>query len=1174
MATSVWFDSKASIILLPSGEQGEALLKLVENWAEVGILSTALWVRPEQVQKRDSAPPVITATVIGMCPDRTIAHIDVDLFEQLARENLDIIRLIKVRSATPSRASDELQDEIVSLIDNYMTYAMPAPDRKLSDVDGQLDQFQVITLIACSTEFTAKQRLTQQQRGHGIVVLASPEDRSSPWATDAFVRDSNRFLGFVLMHISTLGGLWNGLSTGTLELLEGVKPTTQGVWVSRAFFSGVLTDGLARRVAAEVIQEAATPSAALEASPPGTVFIEDQVSDEYVDWIVAEILDSEQSMLRYRTVASLEDPNQKNSSILQALKSYFDFAGNKFIQIPKWAWRWTVAKSSRKVQASLHGSDGVAVVNIEVQREQLDYRDRLIFDKIAETERLFEQSVIDLRAPVSLGQTRSTPSLWRNMRQRIFASLDGGLGLSGNGFPEIESQRPIFRTVASVMPSEQLEWSFPEGYQLPDGMTASFSWENLEDSFEIEKDLQAWEDLARNSLDFANAKNSELVDLQEELQLKLQAIDDDLRANGGYAVDAEGNEKLLTISQASGKPRTSAMARKKAEVYQASEEDITKFNLEAEALVQAQSEAISAAEEPVTEETATDNEPVEATVDEVVETTPDAEVTPADVTAAEEPKPEIDTAPESPAESAEVDEPASNKARATPAEPEAPEVATVDLVALLRERRALVQEINSNKSAQADALEIALRETQQFEERAELKQLFLEWRHEVERSIVWKLRASMRAESDAARRDVEAIQNEVETLERYQPNVLVEARKNFHKKLLIAWPITALVTGLVVLASQSDPLKNWLLEHQYNNDAIALMATAIGLGISLLIYLGVAVSYHKAWSHFQRKVDTTYTHLSSLSERYVHGMREENRLKVLHRQARDWLGLIGTALNRPWSPRPSWLESSINTLQTDALPFAMHVAQAKDDDQASRAILRSRADRTIGIKGWREVAFERLITEIGRVSGKSKDVFSVEALDNDLPHATNGSRDIVIKHMGKSEVLENVALTYLRPIISDLQTNAMSQARPPVIQDDDNPLEPLRVDIEGIDTNLKEEKWDAFLSHTLTRGNGKPDTATPLSTLIMSEAQIMTGAHEDVHSFALLPEHVSAKLPDETLKSLYTKTYDSSAVRPLDAVVRVDIIGPLDETSLRLWDGLEQHVVPERRIVETKDGGW
>jgi hypothetical protein len=87
--------------------------------------------------------------------------------------------------------------------------------------------------------------------------------------------------------------------------------------------------------------------------------------------------------------------------------------------------------------------------------------------------------------------------------------------------------------------------------------------------------------------------------------------------------------------------------------------------------------------------------------------------------------------------------------------------------------------------------------------------------------------------------------------------------------------------------------------------------------------------------------------------------------------------------------------------------------------------------------------------------------------------------------------------------------------------------------------------------------------------LAINEAQVMAANHEDVRSYALMPEHVLEKLGKETLTSIEARSYDAKNVRPLDAVVRVDIAGPLQESQVRVWATAEiAESAPVRGVLE------
>jgi hypothetical protein len=330
------------------------------------------------------------------------------------------------------------------------------------------------------------------------------------------------------------------------------------------------------------------------------------------------------------------------------------------------------------------------------------------------------------------------------------------------------------------------------------------------------------------------------------------------------------------------------------------------------------------------------------------------------------------------------------------------------------------------------------------------------------------------------------------------------------------------------------------------------LLTPIVLALSLLLLL---IPYYRKWSVFRRQVDIQLTNLERIQKGNQVSRSEMERLKTLHSQTIDWLKILALSAHTPWEVRPSWLESGLKTLQLDSLPFAMRVAQAHDGDHGSFSTLIDSANEKLAQPGWRQRAFERLVAEIARGTGKSPKSFSLDSLDRDLPHATNNSRSHLLKHMRHSDYLQRVAVQYLKPLIEELQGRAMATARPEVFQVENDALEELKGDIEGIDEYRKYESWDNFLSYTLTLGNGRPDPVTALSVMAIASDKVMAGEHEQVVSYALLPEHVHQKLDQVNVAGVNMNPYDSRVARPLDSVIRVDVVGPVSLSGLRLFSG-------------------
>ena len=291
---------------------------LAGEWTRMGLLGPALWVKPENVRRARSGPPRIDAIVLVVDRTNELVQVTVDLFEALARESARLVRLVKLRSASPSRELDAEQDDVAEHVAEYLTKSMPLAVPSASIADQSTDLMRV-TLICAPTEFQLQQRVDWAASEYGTVVIASPEDRSSPWSGDAFVRDNERFVGFALMHLASVAGLWNGVGKGTFELFPREASGMQSVWVSRVFLHAIITESLGRRTAAQVLDDIADPESLLidpsSGTPPeGTAFIGDRDVERYVDQMVEAAMSLDDGALSAHPAAMRRRPGVAGSA--------------------------------------------------------------------------------------------------------------------------------------------------------------------------------------------------------------------------------------------------------------------------------------------------------------------------------------------------------------------------------------------------------------------------------------------------------------------------------------------------------------------------------------------------------------------------------------------------------------------------------------------------------------------------------------------------------------------------------------------------------------------------------------------------------------------------------------------------------------------------------------------
>jgi hypothetical protein len=1192
MEHSIWVDAHASIVLLPSGELGQELLTLVNTWAESGLIGPAFWVSPESVTTFVDEPPRIRAQVVGCDASRVLVTTEVDLFEQLAREEFEKVRLLKVRSATPSFEEDALQDQIVESVESYLRFSTPFASVQSSD-SQQAQVLEVVTLVAPTTQHKARVSLSQTRKGVGTTVVAAPEDRSTPWSPDAFVRDDERYKGFLLMHIVTTAGIWFGLQNGLTDLVNQESSNQSDVYLSRVFVSAVLTDGLARRISAEALKEAADGNRALSVAPAGTVFIDDADQDAYVHELADNYMfhGLEGGILSYQPFVQGEDGGKRNLSIGAQIAEYLRFARHALASIPKWAWRGIKQGLSRKVQDKLQGADGDATVNAELFAEQLDARDNLLLQEFKTLVDLAQESRVSMNTPLARSQVRSTPGLWKSIRTKLFATLDGGLAHEETGFPEKDGGiRPIFRAVSALFQQPDEIFTFPENLPLPDTVKPSYGWSDMASTSSVQAELTNWVAEVENSL---TVLSTQLIEKKEDLANREQELFDlttVLRENDALEFDDKGIERPITIAAAEG--RLSAPFARSASSKTFPEPLVSTVEL-------GDSEGDS--DSTQIDESAPGEEISELTNDAgdqtgpIVEGTPEdhsLEGVPAEVKGPRARKTKKESAPQTEARQDKVDEPSvaienpevpqlddlADDSAESPLEEETVEETKPDLPGLLRQHRdlkkqikGLVAEVESTKKAQEEA-------AARRDERSATLQAFTEWTHALERTFIWKLQARMKLEQGRVEEHTVALEQAIEETKAPQPGTLISLRKKFHKRLLVVIPSLFLLAGLIVLYCATIgfgliPIVGWLAQ-------TVILATMISLVAGILVtYFSTAALYYSGHSKFIRAMKDEERRLKGVADAYTTARKEAIRLEALHSQTIDWIELLARALHQPWLVKPDWLSPGLRSSETLALPFAMRVAQTDDNDFRSQNQLHDRAMRALLVRGWRQIAFNELVGEIGSMSSQGFASDGVDFLDNDMPHVSNGGRDVVRQHLASPELLENIARIHIRPLIHDLQTSAMTLTKPQVVVTDDNPLAGLAYDTEGLDTSHETmQDWDRFLSRTLFTNPSQLRHASPLSALAIADAEVSTGIHARVSSFAIVPEHLGAAV-DYEAAGIKTVVYSGTRSRPIEAVIRMDVVGPLSPETLSLWQNTvstparvedEAPLMPTRRIFSTE----
>jgi hypothetical protein len=1052
VASMFWPKGSVSVILLPSGTQGDEVLAAARDWTRAGLLSPALWVRPETVVVEQGAPPQIPAILIAHSVAGEVVEVTRDLFETLAQESLGLLRLVKLRSVRPDRQLDGLQDTISKAVQSYVGHAMPLVSPKSNNARARADLSR-ITLICAPTEFVLAERVAWGDEDSSTVLVAAPEDRTNPWAGDAFVRDDQRFVGFVLMHLATASGLWTSAPVGTLELFDHEASASESIWIPRVFISGVLTDGLARRIAAQVLTDAADAASTLidprtGVPAAGTVPIRDELVQDYVELMLKASLALDEARLQYKPFRPVADADQLRIGSSRQIRHYLSFLSGKILRIPHWYATAARSRFSGFLNRNLQGEHGRYVVG---ELERLDGRDQSLVRARDRAAAELAEAQTRERQVLDATLVHTSPRVWEGIRTLIFGSIDASSDLSGYGFALIEDKVPVFGRVADIVADPNGSWQ-PTSELGQEIFPDPVDWATARKMPELRDNFVSIIGEARSMID---PTSGEIADTQKRV-LAIGTEESELR------------KRLLALG-------------------------VLKYNKAGEVYAPKKGAAAAAAAES-------------------------ASIRDSDTGTS------VDEAP-----------------------------AAADLLERYR------QIPNEATGYDRQLRELRERSSFQLQRRDDVTAdlaSFDAWMNAHSYSFDNQLLDRLLTSCEVAAADSAEFEQQLRAIEVPDAVELVTLRKRFHRDVAL-WTLIPLAMAAVVY---------WGIWYWNRDDvdfdpwALVMIVATIWLLIVVAATLGAGARYYQKWSAYERSVDLIASRIDQAEDGWAGSRRELTRLISLREQAADWLEIIATALHHPWMVRPEWREQATRTMDTANLPFAMHIANATTHDDGAANRLERNAAPTLLRKGWREEAFRDLLEEIAKVVGVPPAAIGTDALDSDMPHASNNSRSIVRSHMNEPALLEKVATRRITNLIAVIQRDSLVGGGVDVL-----PLTPghfagLTNEVQGLPAGNIGVPWDAHLRQTLGTAT---DFVPPINPLVISSVSIQAGHHQDLTSYVLAPERLVAGIEATTGEGVEVVAYDSTVSPSLDLVVRVDMAGPIPVGALNLWRGSSVHSAPQ-----------
>lgn len=531
----IWGTGGITIIIPPSGIQGELLFEAAKEWTSIGILRPSIWLSQMDSPGSQLSPPQIYATVIGSSKAGEVQKVEEELFSLLSQYEVRKVRLVVVRQADSSLKFDEVQDRYAETVAGYLDASTPP---RATSVNSTNEDFGLVklNLLTARTEFEDQDCHKALDPFFNAHFVASPEDKAGAMTADAFIREevsSQSFAGFTLLHLASLGGIWTGIPFGSFELASNQISHQGEAFVSRVFVSAILTDGLVLRACARVLETASDPKLGMAAlglglTTEGTYPVPSDQNAEWVKFMVDLTFSFENNFLAYRNSVADKAPEKGRFGFKGQTVDFLKFTWDRFKYLPIHILRWFRRQATELFNNLFQGGGrGSAVVGVE--ENYFDPRDRILETKYQDVFAKKEEAERALVSPVGQTTLKSTPELWEQIRKLIFSMLDGS-NQHLFGIEKSENGNPVFYDLTRVFadPSEELIF---EGSDSGSSKTLKWNsfqeWKNLRS--EVEKRIEESTSKIEQLL-------GEIVDVEkstEALQNRKSELEEVLLTNDG-----------------------------------------------------------------------------------------------------------------------------------------------------------------------------------------------------------------------------------------------------------------------------------------------------------------------------------------------------------------------------------------------------------------------------------------------------------------------------------------------------------------------------------------------------------------------------------------------------------------------------------------------------------------
>jgi hypothetical protein len=458
------------VVILPGGDDGLKILNIVEEWTHCWMLKPAFWVYSSESKISEDSVPRITSCVIGRNGRR-----EIDLLDYLSREDFEQVRLIAIRTVDELSEHDALQDKIIDQVKNALDSARPL-EIKDDRVDRPHTKFVRVNLVFAPTSRKGASALHLLEPSWDVNLVVAPEDRSTPSRFDKATRDvtaedKDIWHRFILSNAAAVGGIWAGQEKGILDSAEfqDLSPIQGQVRLMRSFIRGILSEGLATRVAADALDRAA--KAELSKIDPLRPFPNETLEAYESANLAGEIkkmvnytMGFSDNRLSYKRVELLPPAQPKETGVFTAINEFFKTSWSLLKILPLWFFAGIWNAIARFVSRIIFGFRGRKVVkgSIDFPQTNLDKGAEIMLTEIA---RRRKQIAATLAVWPHNVLRKSEPILWAQIRRLVVGRLDASVLPDGVLVEAGTRGKLVVGNLNEVIPNVKEEWVLPENLE-------------------------------------------------------------------------------------------------------------------------------------------------------------------------------------------------------------------------------------------------------------------------------------------------------------------------------------------------------------------------------------------------------------------------------------------------------------------------------------------------------------------------------------------------------------------------------------------------------------------------------------------------------------------------------------------------------------------------------------